>query len=870
MSQVIATREGGKSQAVATLKATPVLIAAGIRGPRGANGTSFKVDATGLLSSRGTYDGEDPGFVFLATDAGELYVREGGIGWSLGVPFRGADGLSAYAVAVVNGFVGTEADWLAFLQGADGADGAAGADGATGAAGRGITAASINGSGHLLLNYSDLTQDDLGLVVGATGAAGADGATGSTGAAGRGITSVAINGSSHLIITYSDATTEDAGLIAGGGSGVWGAITGALADQTDLQAALNGKATAAQGALAATAVQPGALGTAAYQPTTAFATAAQGTKADAAIPAAEKGAASGVATLDGSSKIPLAQLPAIAITDTAVVASQAAMLALTAQTGDVAIRTDISTSFILRAEPPTTLSNWEQLLSPAAGGGAAVGSATPQALGTATPGVSTSASREDHVHQMPSAADVGAAPSAHTHNTDDLTEGSTNLFHTAARVRAALLAGLSLAVGTAVAATDTVLEAFGKLQKQITDLTTTVAGKITNPMTTDADIIVGGASGAPTRLPKGAALQVLRVNAGATALEYADPASGVSLPVVATFAGNLTLALAHINTYRRSLDATAQVVTVPAQATVAWTADAEIHIEQGAAGSVTITAAAGVTINGVTAGSFSLAGQYAAATLKRIGADAWTLIGILYGSLTTAINEAPIVTLASAATVDIGAAKANTISISGAVGITSLGTAPSGWRRTLVFGGALPLTHNATSLILPTGANITTAAGDVAEFVSLGSGNWRCARYQKASGDAVAFAYDRENILGTVSQTSGVPTGAIIEQGTNANGYYVRYADGTQLVAMVPAVVSKTIDTALFGGFRSAETVDTFPAAFIAVPTAFSVNSRSLTGFGAALFSATATTIGTVVTSITTQAASNRGVYIIAIGRWYA
>jgi len=53
------------------------------------------------------------------------------------------------------------------------------------------------------------------------------------------------------------------------------------------------------------------------------------------------------------------------------------------------------------------------------------------------------------------------------------------------------------------------------------------------------------------------------------------------------------------------------------------------------------------------------------------------------------------------------------------------------------FSGALTLTHNATSLILPGGASITTAAGDVAYFVSLGSGNWRCTGYQKANGQAV-------------------------------------------------------------------------------------------------------------------------------------
>ena len=47
----------------------------------------------------------------------------------------------------------------------------------------------------------------------------------------------------------------------------------------------------------------------------AAATAAQGAKADAAIPAAQKGAVNGVATLDAGGKIPESQIPALAITD---------------------------------------------------------------------------------------------------------------------------------------------------------------------------------------------------------------------------------------------------------------------------------------------------------------------------------------------------------------------------------------------------------------------------------------------------------------------------------------------------------------------------------------------------------------------------
>ena len=78
----------------------------------------------------------------------------------------------------------------------------------------------------------------------------------------------------------------------------------------------------------------------------------------------EKGVAGGYASLDGSGKIPTGQLPDVTITDTSVVASQAAMLALTAQTGDVAVRTDLNKTFILKGANPTVLADWQELLTP--------------------------------------------------------------------------------------------------------------------------------------------------------------------------------------------------------------------------------------------------------------------------------------------------------------------------------------------------------------------------------------------------------------------------------------------------------------------------------------------------------------------------
>lgn len=121
-----------------------------------------------------------------------------------------------------------------------------------------------------------------------------------------------------------------------------------------------------------------------------------------------------------------------------------------------------------------------------------------------------------------------------------------------------------------------------------------------------------------------------------------------------------------------------------------------------------------------------------------------------------AINEAKGADIASATTTDIGAATGTYAKVTGTTTITGFVTVQAGTRRIIEFAGILTLTHNATSLILPTSANITTAAGDVATFVSLGSGNWKCAVYQRASGMPVAQIGSLTNSLGSnVALTAG-------------------------------------------------------------------------------------------------------------------
>ncbi len=96
--------------------------------------------------------------------------------------------------------------------------------------------------------------------------------------------------------------------------------------------------------------------------------------------------------------------------------------------------------------------------------------------------------------------------------------------------------------------------------------------------------------------------------------------------------------------------------------------------------------------------------------------------------------------LASAATTDIGAQLTNFLRITGTTTITSFGTNYKG-PRFLRFEGAVTLTNSST-LIIPGGANITTAAGDCLIVIPKATGGtadgWQVVAYQSATGGPVA------------------------------------------------------------------------------------------------------------------------------------
>ena len=116
---------------------------------------------------------------------------------------------------------------------------------------------------------------------------------------------------------------------------------------------------------------------------------------------------------------------------------------------------------------------------------------------------------------------------------------------------------------------------------------------------------------------------------------------------------------------------------------------------------------------------------------------------------------------AAANTVDLSTADGNLVHITtGTPDIAGFGTVQAGARFVLVFDVALTVLYNITSLILPTAANIVTAAGDTAFLISEGGGNWRCVAYQRASGAALVGGTGGAwgTITGTLSAQTDLQT----------------------------------------------------------------------------------------------------------------
>lgn len=181
-----------------------------------------------------------------------------------------------------------------------------------------------------------------------------------------------------------------------------------------------------------------------------------------------------------------------------------------------------------------------------------------------------------------------------------------------------------------------------------------------------------------------------------------------------------------------------------------------------------ITSNSGTSAPANGTGAAALAGQFwyktSDGSLNLFDGASWLRLGSL--DTTNHYWQAAIgggtATIASATTTDLWSSAAGGITISGTTTITSLANASAvpGTIKLVRFSGALTLTHNATSLILPGGANIPTAAGDSMVVQALTTTNVAVLSYVKASGLPVVplASIAAHTFLGNITGSTAVPS----------------------------------------------------------------------------------------------------------------
>jgi len=117
-------------------------------------------------------------------------------------------------------------------------------------------------------------------------------------------------------------------------------------------------------------------------------------------------------------------------------------------------------------------------------------------------------------------------------------------------------------------------------------------------------------------------------------------------------------------------------------------------------------------------------------------------------------------------------------------------------------------------------------------------------------------------LVGTVSESSGTPTGAIIERGSNANGEFVKYADGTMICTnrntITPVANTFTAYTWTYPG-----------GSFIQRPIVSVTGNSGVEAVQNAQCADFASDHSTVDVGLVRSNTANTELHSIAVGRWY-
>lgn len=173
------------------------------------------------------------------------------------------------------------------------------------------------------------------------------------------------------------------------------------------------------------------------------------------------------------------------------------------------------------------------------------------------------------------------------------------------------------------------------------------------------------------------------------------------------------------------------------------------------------------------------------------------------------------------------------------------------------------------------------AGGNSAELREWGAGDFLPVALGGTGGTTAAAARSNlglgsaavASIVGTVSQSGGVPTGAILQRGSNANGEFVRFADGTQICwrASVTTAISGAAGSVFVNG--AALGPYSWPAAFSSIPREIYIGHKydgaANHCWAAAASKGSTSQSGTFQLFRASASSENFYVEMIAIGRWF-